>query len=130
MLVKYSSEYTYFYGLQSHGKDYGTTEEEMMRHTIWESNKKYIDTHNEHADTLGYTLAMNKFGDLVNFEHQLVLQPQMTDSMLNIYRMVLNLQKCIMDIAVALIVQLGSCLYQPCPLKIFQLLWTGGQKVM
>ena len=36
-----------------------------MRHTVWESNKKYIDGHNEHARTLGFTLAMNEFGDLV-----------------------------------------------------------------
>ena len=36
-----------------------------MRHTVWESNKKYIDGHNEHAHTLGFTLAMNEFGDLV-----------------------------------------------------------------
>ena len=50
-----------------HGKEYGSTEEELMRHTVWESNKKYIDNHNEHDDTLGFTLAMNEFGDLVNF---------------------------------------------------------------
>lgn len=36
-----------------------------MRHAIWESNKKYIDTHNDNADKLGYILAMNEFGDLV-----------------------------------------------------------------
>lgn len=48
-----------------HGKEYDSTEEELMRHTVWESNKKYIDNHNEHADTLGFTLAMNEFGDLV-----------------------------------------------------------------
>jgi len=47
-----------------HGKEYDSTEEELMRHTVWESNKKYIDNHNEHADTLGFTLAMNEFGDL------------------------------------------------------------------
>ena len=39
-----------------------------MRHSVWESNKKYIDTHNDDAaDQLGYTLAMNEFGDLVGF---------------------------------------------------------------
>lgn len=53
-----------------HGKEYGSTEEELMRHTVWESNKKYIDNHNEHADTLGFTLAMNEFGDLVIFHNQ------------------------------------------------------------
>ena len=56
-----------------HGKDYDSTEEELMRHTVWESNKKYIDNHNEHADTLGFTLAMNEFGDLVKINEHLVL---------------------------------------------------------
>ena len=37
-----------------------------MRQTVWESNKKYIDTHNDNADELGFTLAMNEFGDLVS----------------------------------------------------------------
>lgn len=31
-----------------------------------QSNKKYIDLHNEYADVHGYTLAMNEFGDLVS----------------------------------------------------------------
>ena len=52
---------------QEHGKEYGDTREELMRHTVWESNKKYIDTHNENAaETLGFSLAMNEFGDLVS----------------------------------------------------------------
>lgn len=54
-----------FHAAQEHGKDYGDSNEELMRHTVWESNKKYIDTHNDNADTLGYTLAMNEYGDLV-----------------------------------------------------------------
>ena len=51
---------------QEHGREYNTAEEELMRHTVWESNKKYIDTHNDNADQLGFTLAMNEFGDLVS----------------------------------------------------------------
>ena len=30
-----------------------------------QSNKKFIDLHNEYADVHGYTLKMNEFGDLV-----------------------------------------------------------------
>ena len=40
-------------------------EEEIQRHAIWQSNMKYIDAHNEHADLFGFTLKMNEFGDLV-----------------------------------------------------------------
>ena len=32
---------------------------------IWEANKNYVDKHNKHADVFGFTLAMNKFADMV-----------------------------------------------------------------
>lgn len=49
-----------------HTKVYYHTEEEMIRQRVWVSNKEYIDEHNfNHANKLGYTLAMNQFGDLV-----------------------------------------------------------------
>lgn len=48
----------------AHKKVYGSLEEELERHTIWQSNKKYIDEHNANADLHGFTLAMNEFGDL------------------------------------------------------------------
>jgi len=38
----------------------------VERHVVWMSNKKYIEQHNMHADELGFTLKMNKFGDLVS----------------------------------------------------------------
>ena len=40
----------------------------MRRNTIWQSNKKYIETHNANADKFGFTLGMNGFGDLENHE--------------------------------------------------------------
>jgi len=49
---------------QEHSKTYASDEEELRRHIIWQSNKKYIDGHNEHSDTFGFTLKMNEFGDL------------------------------------------------------------------
>ena len=55
-----------FVHFQEHKKQYGTIELELHRHTIWQSNKKFIDEHNEHADVFGYTVAMNEFGDLVS----------------------------------------------------------------
>lgn len=48
-----------------HGKSYVHRVEELERHLIWASNRKYIEEHNANADLLGYTLAMNHFGDLV-----------------------------------------------------------------
>lgn len=49
-----------------HEKSYKDENEEVERHMVWMSNKKYIEQHNKHADELGFTLKMNKFGDLVS----------------------------------------------------------------
>lgn len=51
--------------LQTHKKVYGSLEEELQRHTTWQSNKKYIDEHNQHVDVHGFTLSMNEYGDMV-----------------------------------------------------------------
>ena len=45
---------------------YGTVQEELQRHAVWQANKKFIDEHNQNADKFGYTLAMNDFGDMVS----------------------------------------------------------------
>lgn len=47
------------------GKAYLTQPEELERHLVWLSNRKYIELHNKNADIFGYKLAMNTFGDLV-----------------------------------------------------------------
>ncbi|XP_003383103.1 PREDICTED: silicatein-like [Amphimedon queenslandica] len=52
----------------THGKSYESDHEELGRHIVWLSNKKYIDEHNKYSETFGYTLKMNKFGDLTNAE--------------------------------------------------------------
>ena len=54
--------------MQTYGKKYESDNEEMRRNTIWQSNKKYIETHNANADKFGFTLGMNGFGDLENHE--------------------------------------------------------------
>ena len=48
-----------------HEKSYGTQLEELERHLVWLSNKKYIEQHNANSDIFGFTLAMNHLGDLV-----------------------------------------------------------------
>ena len=48
-----------------HQKSYTSELEELERHAIWSSNKKYIEEHNARSDIFGYTLAMNSLGDLV-----------------------------------------------------------------
>ena len=54
--------------LQEHSKEYKEDLEELARHTIWQANKKFIDSHNAVADKFGYTLRMNQFGDLQSNE--------------------------------------------------------------
>ena len=49
-----------------HGKGYQSQQEELERHVIWQSNKKYIEAHNQNAHILGFTLKMNHFGDMVS----------------------------------------------------------------
>ena len=51
-----------------HGKEYKEDLEELRRQTVWEANKKFIESHNSVADKFGYTLAMNEFGDLTDAE--------------------------------------------------------------
>ena len=53
---------------RSHGKQYTSEPEELHRHTVWESNKLYVENHNKNADKWGYALAMNKFADLESSE--------------------------------------------------------------
>lgn len=48
-----------------HGRGYESERDELYRHVIWQSNKKFIDSHNQFNQTFGYTLAMNELGDLV-----------------------------------------------------------------
>ena len=48
-----------------HRRSYSTLPEELERHLLWLSNKKYIEAHNNYAEVFGYTLAMNGLGDMV-----------------------------------------------------------------
>ena len=48
-----------------HGRAYTSHTEELERHLVWLSNKKYIEAHNKNDDMFGYTLSMNSFGDMV-----------------------------------------------------------------
>ena len=48
-----------------HEKNYTSQLEELDRHLVWLSNKKYIEGHNANEEYLGFSLAMNSFGDLV-----------------------------------------------------------------
>lgn len=48
-----------------HGKTYQSYQEELEKHVTWQSNKKYIEAHNQNAHILGFTLKMNHFGDMV-----------------------------------------------------------------
>ena len=49
-----------------HGKSYSSEMEELERHFIWISNLEYVQRHNEYVDVFGFTLAMNRYGDMVS----------------------------------------------------------------
>ena len=46
-------------------KNYTSQVEELDRHLVWLSNKKYIESHNANSHIFGYTLELNKFADMV-----------------------------------------------------------------
>ena len=48
-----------------HQKTYGSDLQELDRHLVWLSNKKYIELHNANSHLFGFNLAMNHFGDMV-----------------------------------------------------------------
>lgn len=48
-----------------HEKIYKGDNVELSRHITWLTNKKYIEEHNKYSEHFGFTLEMNKFGDLV-----------------------------------------------------------------
>ena len=49
-----------------HGKLYSSQGQEVDKHLVWLSNKKYIEAHNELSDVFGYTLELNRLADLVS----------------------------------------------------------------
>lgn len=56
-------------------KEYTTEKEHIYRQIVWESNKVYVDNHNENAKTFGFTLEMNEFADLVSYSHFIYKAP-------------------------------------------------------
>ena len=54
-----------------HGKKYDSQREELDRHLVWLSNREYIQQHNVNAKAgvFGYTLALNRFADMVKLVH-------------------------------------------------------------
>lgn len=52
----------------THGISYESEHEERRRHVVWQQNQEYIDQHNKYKEQFGYTLEMNKFGDMSNAE--------------------------------------------------------------
>ena len=49
-----------------HGKNYSSQLEELDRHLVWLSNKKYIEAHNSYDHVFGYMLKLNQFADMVS----------------------------------------------------------------
>ena len=51
---------------KEHGRVYESDEIEHRRHTIWESNMKFVKEHNARAHEIGFTVRINEFSDLVS----------------------------------------------------------------
>ena len=51
---------------QKHDKNYESDIHELEKYVTWISNNALIEAHNELESEFGYTLAMNKFGDMVS----------------------------------------------------------------
>lgn len=60
--------YEWFAWKRQHQRNYTSDFEELERYIIWRSNKLYVHYHNKYADTFGYTLRLNQFGDLVSMK--------------------------------------------------------------
>lgn len=50
----------------THRKKYSTSVQDLERYVVWRANKAYISYHNSFASNFGFSLSMNKFGDLVS----------------------------------------------------------------
>ena len=48
-----------------HNKSYQSQTEELDRHQVWLANRGFVNEHNGNAESHGYSLALNHFGDLV-----------------------------------------------------------------
>ena len=49
-----------------HCKSYQSDLEELEKHLLWLSNKRYIDGFNANSEIFGFKLNMNQFGDMVS----------------------------------------------------------------
>ena len=71
LLISKVSSVALQYGLawvgwrKKHKKSYANSQEELERYIAWRSNTVYIQYHNKYADTFGFSLAMNNYGDMV-----------------------------------------------------------------
>ena len=65
LAVKYNLPPEWHAWKSVHGKSYESEHEELRKHVVWRSNQKYIEEHNKYEDTFGFTLEMNKYGDMV-----------------------------------------------------------------
>ncbi len=57
-----------------HNKLYETKDEEDLRFSIWQSNMKLIEEHNQKFEQglVSFSLNMNKFGDMVIQNHKIM----------------------------------------------------------
>ena len=56
-----------------HGISYQSQREELDRHLIWLANRQFIIGHNMNAHIFGFSLAMNKFGDIVRSYYTVII---------------------------------------------------------
>ena len=64
--VPTSSQVQWMVWKSTHGRNYSSDEEEVLRYSLWLDNMNYIEQHNANVDKHGFSLKINTFGDLVS----------------------------------------------------------------
>ena len=76
-----------------HLKNYTSQLEELDRHLVWLSNKKYIESHNAYSHIFGYTLELNQFADMVRLCTH-AARSQCSQCFLVLYMIYINCVQC------------------------------------
>jgi len=66
LIYCFSAEQSFESWARLHGKQYETIQERTYRLGVYKNNLQFIEEHNR--KNLGFTVAMNKFGDLTSEE--------------------------------------------------------------
>ena len=64
--LAYKQDFEWLQWKSQHEKSYEDDINELERYVTWQSNRAFIQAHNELQENFGYTVEMNQFGDMVS----------------------------------------------------------------